>query len=188
MTPVFVLFTVLMALLSDIAFANDPLQDRYSVVGVISESKDNADGIVMLLDRRLQKNLILKSGQALISDPKFHISEVMSNSVVISNGAKDVVLSRDKFAEPVVDNEKPRSGFDGGDDFGVPRYADEEAPQGRSFVKGDDAPPFSDEEDEYIGDRQAEMRKRFKAEGLTDDKRFRAYREKVLNRSKNRKF
>ena len=189
MKQVLVLITFLVSLFSDVAIAADPLQERYSVVGVISESSQNADGIVMLLDRRLQKNLILKSGQALVSDPSFRISEVMSNSAVISNGRKSVTLIRDKFAEPVADNERQRSSFAGEDDFGVPRYADEEPQQGRLSSDDDDPPPFSDEED-YIAERQDALRKRYRAQIDSGEKNetFQVYRDRMLNNTSNRKF
>ncbi len=105
---VLVLLVYVLGSLSDIAIANNGLQKRYAVVGIISESKGNSDGIVMLLDRHKKKNLILKVGQYLTNKSDFYVLEVLSDSVIVSNGYKDIILNRDKFSQPAVERDRGR--------------------------------------------------------------------------------
>lgn len=72
--------------------ASSPMQ-RYSLVGIISESKANAIGIAVLRDETTQRTLTLRSGEFLPGDTAFQLHDVEKGKVILSDGDARVALT-----------------------------------------------------------------------------------------------
>lgn len=66
---------------------------RYSLVGIISETRANAAGIAVLRDESTQRTLTLRSGEFLPGDTAFQLHRVEKGQVIISDGDANIALS-----------------------------------------------------------------------------------------------
>lgn len=66
---------------------------RYSLVGIISESKANAVGIAVLRDETNQRTLTLRSGEFLPGDTAFQLHRVEKGQVILSDGDANIALT-----------------------------------------------------------------------------------------------
>ncbi len=67
--------------------------NRYSLVGIISESRANAAGIAVLRDESTQRTLTLRSGEFLPGDTAFQLHRVEKGKVIISDGDANISLT-----------------------------------------------------------------------------------------------
>lgn len=115
--------------------APEGILNRFSVVGVISGSKDpRRPGVVVLADHQnAQKNVFIRVGQALPGYPRFALKSVQGKRVVISDGQEDIELRHDAAAASERMASSPQAPSNR-EQFGEPGFAHDELDD----VEGDD--------------------------------------------------
>lgn len=70
-----------------------PIANRYSLVGIISETKSNAAGIAVLRDEENQRTVTLRSGEFLPGNTAFQLHTVEKGQVILTDGDANIALT-----------------------------------------------------------------------------------------------